>query len=150
MEIQEDFKELLRLFNEKRVEYLIVGGYALAFHGCPRFTGDIDVYVQPEKDNAKKILEALCEFGFGGIGLSASDFLQPDKVIQLGVPPVRIYIITSITGVSPQKAFEQAASGAYDNVPVKFLSRECLILNKKASGRQKDLADLEALGIENS
>lgn len=100
MEVQQDFKELLVLLNAHKVEYMIVDGYALAFHGVPRFTGDIDIFVKPDPQNAERIIEALEIFGFGSVGLTPEDFKNPDKVVQLGVPPVRIDIVTSITGVS--------------------------------------------------
>jgi len=107
MEIQQDFKELLELFNAHKVEYMIVGGYALAFHGAPRYTGDIDILVKPDQENALRILSALEEFGFGSVGLEKSDFISQDKIVQLGVPPVRVDIITTISGIT----WEEAASG---------------------------------------
>ena len=146
MEIQNDFKELLELFNAHKVEYLIVGGYALAFHGAPRFTGDIDLFVKPDPRNAQRILAALDDFGFGSLDLSQSDFSTPGNVIQLGVPPIRIDIITSVTGVTWDKANAGKVSGRYDNCPVCFISRDDFIANKKAVGRAKDAADIEALG----
>ena len=100
MEIQPDFRELFVLLNEQNVEYLIVGGYALAFHGTPRYTGDLDILVRPDPANAQRILKALALFGFGLLGLAVADFENPEQVIQLGEPPVRIDLITSITGVS--------------------------------------------------
>jgi len=99
MEIQQDFKDLLELFNAHKVEYIIVRGYALAFHGAPRYTGDIDIFVKPDDENATRIMSALEDFGFGSVGLVAQDFERPRQVVQLGVPPVRIDIITSISGV---------------------------------------------------
>jgi hypothetical protein len=105
MEPQADFKDLLALFNKHKVEYLIVGAYALAFHGAPRFTGDMDIFVKPCSENAKKILRVLDAFGFGSLGLTAADFEKPNRVIQLGVPPVRVDLITSLTGVSWEGAF---------------------------------------------
>ncbi|MCX5801856.1 MAG: nucleotidyl transferase AbiEii/AbiGii toxin family protein [Candidatus Eisenbacteria bacterium] len=105
MEVVSDFKELLSLFNELRVDFVIVGGYALAFHGAPRFTGDLDVLVRPEPENARRIAEALERFGFKSAGLTAEDFLHPDRVIQLGVAPVRVDIMTSLTGVTSEEAF---------------------------------------------
>ena len=92
MEVQPDFKELLALFNAHGVEYLIVGGYALAFHGAPRFTGDLDLWVRPAKKNAQRIVAALREFGFGSLNLAEQDFADRDRVVQLGVPPVRVDI----------------------------------------------------------
>jgi predicted nucleotidyltransferase len=148
MEIQSDFKDLLELFNSHKVKYIIVGGYALAFHGAPRYTGDIDIYVKPDDENAESIMSAPEEFGFGSVGLSAEDFERPGQVIQLGVPPVRVDIITSIAGVSWDEAFSDQASGKYGDIQVHYIGREQLIVNKRAVGRKKDLADLEALGEE--
>ena len=146
MEIHKDFKELLELLNSHKVEYLIVGGYALAFHGAPRFTGDIDLFVKPEDANAKRILSVLDEFGFGSLNFSESDFTSPDNVVQLGVPPVRVDIMTSLTGVSWEKAQADKIRGSYGTTGVFFISKKDLIANKKALGRNKDLADIEALG----
>jgi hypothetical protein len=148
MEIQTDFKELFEFFNVHNVQYLIVGSYALAFHGSPRYTGDIDVYVKPDKENAIKVMQALTDFGFGSIGLEASDFESPDKVVQLGISPVRIDLITSISGVDWDTAYKGSETGHYGNVTVNFIGRSEFITNKRASGRKKDLADLEALGTE--
>ena len=127
---------------------MIVGAYALAFHGAPRFTGDIDIFVHISPENAQKILSALADFGFGSLNLTINDFQNPDSVVQLGVPPVRIDIITSITGVTWEEANKGKIKGLYGNVPVCFLGREQYIINKRATGRKKDLADLEALGEE--
>ena len=148
MEVQHDFRDLLALFNENKVEYLLVGGYALAFHGAPRYTGDLDIFVNAEQENARRIMTALKEFGFGSVGLTATDFDRPNQVIQLGVPPVRIDIVTSITGVSWEEAFLGRNEGKYGDLPVCYIGREQFITNKKAIGRKKDLADLEALGEE--
>ena len=148
MEAQKDFKELLELFNGHKVEYMIVGSYALAYHGAPRFTGDIDIFVKPSLDNAQRILSALSDFGFGLLSLTIDDFQNPDSVVQLGVPPVRIDIMTSITGVTWQEADKGKLEGIYGDIPVYFLGREQYIANKRAIGRKKDLADLESLGEE--
>ena len=148
MEIQQDFKDLLELFNAHKVEYIIVGGYALAFHGAPRYTGDIDIFVKPDDENAARIMSALEVFGFGSVGLAAQDFERPGQVVQLGVPPVRIDIITSISGVSWDEAFSNRAAGQYGEIQVHYIGHEQFIINKKAMGRKKDLADLEALGAE--
>lgn len=148
MEVQADFKELLELFNAHRVDYLIVGGYALAFYGAPRFTGDLDILVKPDHDNAQRILAALTDFGFGSLGLTQEDFIQPERVVQLGVPPVRIDVITSLTGVTWPEAWAGKKSGLFGHVPVGFLGREEFVVNKRALGRKRDLADLEALGEE--
>lgn len=146
METQPDFKELLALFNAHRVEYLIVGGYALAFHGAPRFTGDLDLLVKADSTNARRILGALDAFGFGSLGLTESDFGHPERTVQLGVPPVRIDLITSLTGVSWDEAWAGRVSGRYGNIPVAFIGREQFVINKRATGRLRDLADLEGLG----
>jgi len=146
MEVQKDFKELFALFNEHRVEYVIVGGYALAFHGAPRYTGDIDILIHPDTANAHRILAALDEFGFGSLDLTATDFQKPGNIIQLGVPPVRVDIITSLTGVSWEDAHAGRIQGKYADTPVYYIGREQFISNKRAVGRKKDLADLEALG----
>jgi hypothetical protein len=146
MEIHKDFKELLELLNEHKVEYLIVGGYALAFHGAPRFTGDIDLLVKPDSKNAKHILSALEEFGFGSLKLSQVDFTTPNNVIQLGNPPVRVDIMTSITAIDWEKAHTDKVQGNYGDTTAYFISKEDFIANKRALGRKKDLADIEALG----
>lgn len=146
METQPDFKELLALFNKQGIEYIIIGAYALAYHGAPRFTGDIDLYVRPTKENATRIIAALSSFGFGSLGLKEEDFQKPEQVIQLGVPPVRIDLITSITGVTWEQANAGKVAGQYGDVDVHFLGRNQYAQNKRATGRKKDLADLEALG----
>ncbi len=148
MDLETDFKELLELFNARSVEYLIVGAYALAQHGVPRYTGDLDILVRPSADNAVRVMEALKAFGFGEIGLARQDFEKVGNVIQLGVPPVRIDIVTSISGVSWDEADGERIEGRYGDIAVGFLGREQIIANKRASGRKKDLADLEALGEE--
>lgn len=148
MEVEQDFKELLESLNAHDVEYVIVGAYALAFHGAPRFTGDLDILVRPSPENAARVLSALEDFGFGSLGLFPDDFQKPDHVVQLGVSPVRVDILTSITGVSWEEAEAGKAIGAYGGVQVSFLGREQVIANKRALGRKKDLADLESLGEE--
>ena len=146
MEIERDFKELLVLLNSHHVEYLLVGAYALAFHGAPRFTGDLDVFVKPDPANSARVMASLRDFGFGSVGLSAQDFEKPNQVIQLGVPPVRIDLITTISGVSWEDAVAEGVAAELDGVPVRFIGRAHLVANKRASGRKKDIADLEALG----
>lgn len=145
MEIQSDFRDLLELFNKNKVEYVIVGGYALAFHGAPRYTGDLDIFVNASEDNASRILKALNEFGFGSVGLSPQDFIEPNNVIQLGYPPVRIDIVTSISGVSWEAAFQNRVTGRYGDIAVYYIGRKEFVTNKRTVGRKKDLADLEAL-----
>ena len=148
MEVQKDFEEFLALLNKHEVEFLIVGGYALAFHGAPRFTGDIDVFVKSDRSNAERMLEVLADFGFGSLDIAKEDFLRPNNIIQLGVSPVRIDLITSISGVTWEDANESKVEGIFGNVSVSFISKQQFINNKRASGRKKDLADLESLGEE--
>lgn len=148
MELQKDFRELLELFNAHNVEYLIVGGYALAYYGAPRYTGDIDIFIKPDSDNASLVLKALNDFGFGSAGLKLDDFTNPDNIVQLGYPPVRIDIMTSISGVSWEDAYKNREAGKYGDLCVSFIGLDQYIQNKRATGRKKDLADLEALGKE--
>ena len=148
MEVQQDFRDLLVSFNAHNVDYLIVGAHALAYHGAPRYTGDMDILVRADPENARRIIDALKEFGFGSLGLAAEDFTAPDKVVQLGVAPVRIDIVTSITGVSWGEAAAGRVEGNYGDVAVRYIGKKEFILNKRALGRKKDLADLEALGVE--
>ena len=148
MEVQPDFRDLLALFNKHKVEYIIVGAYSLGYHGAPRYTGDLDVIVRPDPINATNIMQALLEFWFGSLGLKAADFEQESKVIQLGFPPVRIDILTSITGVSWEQAQSGGVEGGFGDLRVHYIGRGEFISNKKALGRKKDLADLEAVGEE--
>lgn len=145
MELQKDFKELLELFNKHKVEYVIVGAYALAFHGCPRYTADLDILIKPESNNAKKIIEAIKEFGFGSLNLTVEDFSSREKVIQLGVPPIRIDILTSLTGLTWEQISSNRAKGKYGDISVYFIGKDELVINKKVLGRYKDLADIESI-----
>jgi hypothetical protein len=113
MEVQTDFRDLLALFNAHKVDYIIVGGYALAFHGVPRYTGDIDIFIKPDSKNAKRILLALDEFGFKSLKLTIDDFVNPETVVQLGVVPVRIDLLTSLTDLSWEEAFSGRVEGKY-------------------------------------
>ncbi len=148
MEVQPDFRDLLKLFNAHKVEFVVIGGYALAFHGAPRYTGDLDIFVKPNPENAQRIMKALGAFGFGSLELTAEDFQSPDRVIQLGVPPVRIDIVTSVTNITWETAAANRIEGKYGDVVVFYMGRAEFVANKRAVGRKKDLADLEALGDE--
>ncbi len=148
MEVQKDFRELLVLFNNYNVEYMIVGGYALAFYGSPRYTGDLDIYIRNDTFNAQRIMAALNDFGFGSVGLTVQDFVKPNNVIQLGVPPIRVDIINSLSGVSWKDAYNNRVQGTYGDVQVNYIGRDQFLSNKRAMGRKKDLADIEALGEE--
>ncbi len=148
MEPKKEFRELLELFNAHKVDCLIVGAHALAHYGAPRYTGDLDLFVRPDSENAGRILRALDEFGFSSLGFVVEDFTAPGKVVQLGFPPVRVDIVTSLTGVSWEDAAANRATGTYGDVEVYYLGRAQFILNKRALGRKKDLADLESIGEE--
>ncbi|MDA3949134.1 MAG: hypothetical protein PF508_07885 [Spirochaeta sp.] len=146
MELSHDLNELLGSFLSRNVEFIVVGAHALAHHGVPRFTGDLDILVRPTEENAARIVAALEDFGFSDLGLSKSDFTTPDAVIQLGRAPARVDILTTITGVSWKDAAAGSAEGTVGTNHVRFLGRAELITNKQATGRTKDLADIEALG----
>jgi hypothetical protein len=145
MELSPDFSELVELFNARKVDYVIVGAFALAFHGAPRFTGDLDILVRPEQDNSRKVLDALRAFGFGSLNLKVEDFSDPHRVIQLGFPPVRIDLMTSLTGLTWDEIATGKIAGLLGKVPVQYLGKAELIRNKRAVGRAKDLADIESL-----
>ena len=146
MDVQPDFRDLLALFNAHRVEYVVVGAYALAFHGAPRFTGDMDILVRPGIRNARRVVGALAEFGFASVGLTVDDFRRTGMVVQLGVAPVRIDLVTSLTGVSWKEVAAGCKPGKYGDLRVRYLGKREFIRNKRAIGRTKDLADIEALG----
>lgn len=146
MAVQKDFRDLLELFNVHNVDYMIIGAHALAFHGAPRYTGDMDILVRADEENAGRILRALQDFGFGSLQLKVADFSSPGKVVQLGFAPVRIDIVTSLTGVSWAEAAAGRVKGMYGDVAVHYIGRAEFIANKRAAGRLKDLADVEALG----
>jgi hypothetical protein len=143
--LQNDLREFIELLNSHAVEYLVVGGHAVAFHGHPRFTGDIDFFVRATPENAQRIMDVLQAFGFGGIGVVTGDFLAPNRVVQLGRPPARIDLMTSISGVEFDAAWGSRAPAPLDGQPVSFLGWEDLIRNKKAAGRDKDRADVRKL-----
>jgi hypothetical protein len=146
MVLNRDWKEFIESFNANGVEYLIVGAIALAYHGHPRTTGDIDFFIRDSADNVQRILKALHDFGFDSLGLKESDFIGPDKVIQLGIAPCRIDILTSIEGVAFDHAWEDREAATLDGIPVSYLSRADFLANKRAVGRPKDLADIDLLG----
>jgi len=140
-----DFKEFLRLLNAHKVEYLLIGGYAVNYHGYPRATADMDIWIAVHPANADRIVAALKEFGFDLPDLSPELFLRQWQVIRLGVPPVRIEIATTISGVDFAECYAGRVEDTLDGVPAKLIDLDHLKLNKKASGRHQDLADLEHL-----
>jgi len=146
MAVPKDLSEFIALLNSHGVEFLVVGAHALAYHGHPRYTGDLDLLVRPALENATKLERALVAFSFGSLGLKAADFIVPGHVIQLGVAPNRIDLLTSLTGVTFEEAWSSRAEGYLGGAAAPSLSREMLIKNKLATGRKQDAADVEALG----
>jgi hypothetical protein len=145
MSLSADLREFIGLLNSHGVEYVIVGAHSLAFHGRPRYTGDVDILVRPSQENAEKLTGVLNEFGFAESGFRPSDFVEPDQMIQLGRVPNRIDLLTGITGIEVADAFEKRVLADLAGLPVFFLSKDLLIQNKRAVGRPQDLADLDAL-----
>lgn len=143
--LSHDFKEFIESLNDNGVRYLVVGGYAVAFHGHPRYTKDLDVWVEPTKENATRLLTAIVHFGFGSLDLTEDDFLSEDEVVQLGHPPNRIDLCMGLTGVSFEHCYRSKVTVKIDDVEADFIGLESLKKNKKASGRTQDLADLENL-----
>ncbi len=145
IQLPPDFKEFLRLLNAHKVEYLLIGGYAVNYHGYPRATADMDIWVAVHPANADRIVAALKEFGFDAADLSPELFLRQWQIIRLGTPPLRIEIATTISGVDFSECYPKRVEDALDGVPVSLISLDHLKHNKKASGRHQDLADLEHL-----
>lgn len=145
MLIEKDYLELLKLFNKYKVKYCIVGAFAVGFHSIPRYTKDIDLLVEPSSENAEKILASLKDFGFGQLDLNTNDFSQKGHVVQLGHEPVRIDIITSISGCTFARVWKNRKKGNYGNETVCFIGLDELIQAKRAANRTIDQADLEKL-----
>lgn len=145
MVLNQDFKEFIQSLNNNQVRYLVVGGYAVAFHGHPRYTKDIDIWVNRDSENAARIVAALDDFGFGELGLTESDFLEPGQIIQIGYPPNRIDLLTSIKGVEFVDCYRSRVIVGLEGLTLNFIDLDSLIQNKIASGRYQDLADVENL-----
>ena len=145
MVLSPDFREFAASLNAHEVRYLVVGGYAVAFHGHPRYTKDLDIWIDREPHNADRLLLALADFGFGSVGLTAQDFLEPGQVVQLGYPPNRIDLITRLEGVDFAACYPRRETLEVEGVLVAFIDLEHLKQNKRAIGRYQDLADLEKL-----
>lgn len=143
--LNKDFREFIELLNLNKVKYLILGGYAIAFHGHPRYTKDLDVWLEMSEENASNVLKALEDFGFGDLEISKEDFLQKGMVVQLGYPPNRIDLINSPDGVDFDECYDAKIEIEIDEVKISVIDLENLKKNKKASGRLQDLADLEKL-----
>ncbi|MBN3905517.1 MAG: hypothetical protein HWQ35_02690 [Nostoc sp. NMS1] len=133
--LNQDFKEFIQFLNDNHVRYLIVGGYAVAIHGHPRYTKDIDIWIEMSPENADNLLQALEQFGFSSLGLQSEDFLTPDQIIQLGYPPSRIDLLTTIDGVNFENCYPLRLKVTIDNIVVNFIDLDNLRKNKQASGR---------------
>src|SRR6185369_15039978 len=145
MRLSKDLREFIELLNASGVEFLVVGGFAVAWHGFPRFTADIDFLVRPSITNGEALLGVLRQFGFGSLNLGVEDFSHPDQIVQLGAKPNRIDIITSIAGVDFEQAWAGKVCGSIDGISVSFLGRDELIRNKESTGRERDRLDAAEL-----
>jgi hypothetical protein len=145
MPLTKDSREFIACLRSNEVEFLIVGALAVSWHGFPRYSGDIDFFVRPGRENALRVMAALEEFGFGSLGITLEELSAENRVIQLGVEPNRIDLMTSISGISFEEAWGSRVSAALDGVEVDLIGREALIRNKLASGRSKDLIDVDEL-----
>lgn len=143
--LSKDFKEFIELLNVHSVRYLVVGGYAVAFHGYPRYTKDLDVWIELSPENADNIIKALETFGFGSLGLKTEDFLEDDQIIQLGYPPNRIDILTTLKEIKFEDCYKERIEIEIQGVKINFIDLENLKQNKRATGRPQDLADAENL-----
>jgi hypothetical protein len=143
--LSKDFREFVALLNAHGVEYLVVGGYAMAIYGRPRQTGDLDIWVRRDHENSQRIMAALTDFGFGALGLAAADFEAPEQGVQLGYPPFRIDLMTAIDGVSFDEAWPTRFEYRLGELSIPFIGLEALKANKRATGRPRDIDDLENL-----
>ena len=145
MPLHKDLREFVELLNANEVDFLVVGAFALAFHGVSRYTADLDLFVRPTSPNGEKIMKSLLQFGFGGLEIQAVDFQTPNNIIQLGVNPNRIDLLTAIDGVAFEEAWATRAKGDLDGVPVQFIGLNALLRNKESTGRARDVGDVEEL-----
>jgi len=148
IEFPRDFKEFLLLLNLNKIEYLVIGGYAVGYHGYPRATGDLDIWIAINEQTAMKMVDVLKDFGFNPPELQKELFLKEQKVIRMGVPPMRLEILTSIDGVDFKTCYNNRVIADLDDFKVNFISKDDLLLNKRSSGRPQDLVDFEKLQIE--
>jgi hypothetical protein len=140
-----DFKEFVELLIKHKAEYLVVGGYAVGIHGYPRYTGDLDIWLNTTKENAVQILKAINEFGFGSFNLTIEDLMKEENIIQLGYPPLRIDLLTHIDGVTFNECYTNKKVVVIDGLEINFISYADLLKNKRASNRPQDAADLDKL-----
>ncbi len=145
IQLPPDFKEFLKLLNSHQIKYLLIGGYAVNYHGYPRTTGDMDIWVPIQKENAEKLVDVLSKFGFESAKLTVDLFLKQNQIIRMGIPPFRIELLTTISGVNFEECYAERITDVIDGVDVEIINLEHLKLNKNASGRYKDLDDLENL-----
>ncbi|MGA3287257.1 MAG: nucleotidyltransferase [Bacteroidota bacterium] len=145
MALNKDYKEFIASLNDNKVQYLVVGGYAVAFHGHPRYTKDIDIWIEPTDENICLLLKAIDDFGFGSLGFKKEDFSKPDMIVQIGVPPNRIDLLNSIDGLDFKEAIANKKIITKDGVSINLIGLDDLRKSKKTSGRPQDLADLENL-----
>jgi hypothetical protein len=150
MDLAPDFEEFIASLTAHGVEFLVVGAYALALHGAPRFTGDLDVFVRPTLENASRLLAAVRAFGFPVAELEPEDIARGDRILQMGVEPVQIHVMGAISGVTWDEAWQDRAVGPLGAQEAPFLGRKTFVRNKRASARPKDLADRDALGSAES
>lgn len=145
MIFENDFVDFIELLNQHHVEYMIIGAHALAFHGRPRHTGDLDIWIKPSFENAEKMILVLRDFGFESLGLKKEDFLKDNYVTQLGYPPLRIDILNAISGVNFDEAYKGKVIGQHEDLYIPFINIDDFIKNKVVTGRSKDLGDIDAL-----
>jgi hypothetical protein len=145
MTLDPDFEDFIKLLNQHDVEYMIIGGYAMAFHGRPRYTGDLDIWINISESNAQKMLLVIDGFGFSSLNFEKEDFLRENLINQIGYPPLRIDILTSIDGINFTDAYPQKQVITIDDFSANYIGLNDLIQNKNASGRDKDLVDVKSL-----
>jgi predicted nucleotidyltransferase len=145
MTLAQDFEDFIKLLNRHQVDYMVVGGYALAFHGKPRHTGDLDIWINSSEANAEKLVNAIHEFGLASLGLTKNDFIQEGYVTQIGYPPLRIDILNTIDGVKFEDAFLNKLQVDVNGIGINYIGLKDFIDNKTASGRSQDIADLKEI-----
>ena len=145
MDLAPDFDEFCALLRDHHVEFVIVGAYALAFHGAPRFTGELDILIRPTTDNAERLIGALHAFGFPDVPLTATEIITPQRLIEMGVAPVQIYVMSAIDGVTFDEVWSGRVEAMLGSTTVAFIGRREFLRNKQAAGRPKDVADIAAL-----
>ena len=145
MTLDPDFEDFIQFLNQYEVDYMIVGGYAMAFHGSPRYTGDLDIWIDISESNAEKILLVIQAFGFSSLGFKKEDFLKENLINQIGYPPLRIDILTNIDGIDFKEAYTQKQVIEIEDLKANYIGLRDLIQNKKTSGREKDIIDVKTL-----